>query len=77
MPRIRIPKNWKYRAARALRNLKEPGVGGACFWCGHQYGRGECNPVTESAHLLQCPEFPQDAKQRIRKHNDTKPKTRT
>jgi hypothetical protein len=65
MPRIRLPKDSKYRATRALSNFKELGVGAACFWCGHQYRSGEYSRETESAHLLQCPEFPQDGKRRI------------
>jgi hypothetical protein len=77
MPRIRLPKDWKHRATRALRNLKKPGVGAACFWCGHPYRRGEYGPEAESAHLLKCTEYPQDAKRRMQKQNDTKPKTRT
>jgi hypothetical protein len=56
MPRIRLPKDWKHRAARALSNLKKPGVGAVCFWCGHPYRRGEYSREAESAHLLQCPE---------------------
>ncbi len=67
MPRIRLPKDWKDRATRALSNLNKPGVAAACFWCGHQYRRGEYSPEAESADLLQCREYPQDAKQRMRK----------
>jgi hypothetical protein len=73
MPRIRLPKDWKHRATRGLSNLKKPGVGAACFWCGHQYHRGEYNPETEAAHLLKCTEYPQGAKRRMRKRDDTKP----
>ena len=76
MPRIRLPKDWKQRATRALSNLNEPGVGAACFWCGHPYRSSEYSPEAESAHLLECPEYPEDAKRRMREHNDTKPKTR-
>jgi hypothetical protein len=74
MPRIRLPKDSKYRAARALSSLKKPGVGAACFWCGHPYRSGEYSPETESDHLLQCPEFPQDGKRRMQKRKDTKPR---
>jgi hypothetical protein len=77
MPRVRLAKDWRDRATRALSNSKKPGVAAACFWCGHQYRRGEYNPETESAHLLQCAEYPQDAKRRMQKQNDTKPKTRS
>jgi hypothetical protein len=73
MPRIRLPKDWKHRATRALSNLKKPGVGAVCFWCGHQYRSGEYSRETESAHLLQCPEYPQDAKRKMQKRKDTKP----
>jgi len=31
MLRIRLPKDWKYRATRALSNLEKPGVAAACF----------------------------------------------
>lgn len=72
MTRISLPKDWKSRATRALRNLKRPGVAAVCFWCGHTYRIGEYSPDAESAHLLQCPEYPQDAKRRMRKHKDKK-----
>ena len=75
MPRIRLPKDWKHRATRALSSFKEPGVGAVCFWCGHPYRSGEYSPETESAHLLQCPEFPQDGNRRIQKCTDTKPRS--
>jgi len=74
MPRIRLPKDSKYRVTRALSNLKEPGVGAVCFWCRHPYRSGEYSRETESDHLLQCPEFPQDGKRRIQKCTDTKPR---
>jgi hypothetical protein len=74
MPRIRLPKDSKYRATRALSNFKEPGVGAACFWCGHPYRSGAYSRETESAYLLQCPEFPQDGKRRMQKRKDTKPR---
>ena len=74
MPRIRLPKDWKSRATRALSNLKKPGVGAVCFWCGHPYRSGEYSRETESDHLLQCPEFPQDGKRRVQKCKDTKPR---
>jgi hypothetical protein len=70
--RIHLPKDWKHRATRALSNLNKPGVVGVCFWCGHQYR--EYGPETEAAHLLQCPEYPQDAKRRIQKRKDANPK---
>jgi hypothetical protein len=72
MPRIRIPKDWKSRATRALRNSKKPGVGAACLWCGHGYRSGEYSPETETAHLLECPEFPLEAKKRMREREDKK-----
>ena len=68
MPRIRLPKDWQYRAKRALRRLNRRGVVAACFWCGHQYRRGEYSPESETAHLLECPDYPQDAKRRMREH---------
>jgi hypothetical protein len=74
--RIHIPTDWRRRATRALSNLNEPGVAAVCFWCGHEYRIGEYSPETESDHLLQCPEYPQDGKLRIqkRKHGkSTKP----
>ncbi len=74
MPRIRLPKDWKHRTTRALSNLKKSGVGAVCFWCGHQYRSSEYNPETESAHLLQCPEYPQDGKRKMQKRKDAKPK---
>ena len=70
--RIHIPKDWKRKATRALSNLNNPDVEAACFWCGHQYRIGEYSPETESAHLLQCSEYPQDGKRRIQKRNDEK-----
>lgn len=66
MPHLRLPKDWKYRATRALSNLETRGVAAVCFWCGHQYRRDEYSPETESAHLLQCAEYPQDAKRSMR-----------
>jgi hypothetical protein len=74
--RIHIPKNWKYRATRALSNLNKPGFAAACFWCGHQYRSGEYSPETESEHLLLCPEFPKKGKQNIqkRKASEAEPK---
>jgi len=72
MPRIRLPKDWKDRATRALSNLQKPGVGAACFWCGHPYRRGEYGPEAEDAHMLQCSEFPEDGKQQIRERERTK-----
>jgi hypothetical protein len=74
MPRIRLPKDWPYRAKRALRRLNGRGVVAVCFWCGHQYRRGEYNPETEDAHLLECPDYPEDAKQQIRKRRGRKPR---
>ena len=71
MPRIRLPKDLKSRVTRALSSLKKPGVGAACFWCGHPYRLGEFSSEAESAHLLECPEFPQDAKRRMQKSKDT------
>jgi hypothetical protein len=68
-----MPKDWKRRATRALSNLNRPGVVGACFWCGHQYRRGEYSPETESDHLLQCAEYPQEAKVQMKKRKKTKP----
>jgi hypothetical protein len=65
MPRLRLPKDWKQKASRALSNLNKRGVAAVCFWCGHQYRSGGYNRQTESTHLLQCPEYPQDAKQRM------------
>ena len=70
--RIHMPKDWKRKANRALSNLNEPDVEAACFWCGHQYRIGEYSLETESVHLLQCPEYPQDGKRRIQKRNDEK-----
>lgn len=72
MPRIHLPKDWKHRATRALRNLKKPGVGAACFWCGHTYRSGEYSREAETAHLLRCPEYPQEAKRRMLESKDTK-----
>ena len=74
MPRIGLPKDSKYRATRALSNLKKPGVRAVCFWCGHPYRSGTYSRETESDHLLQRPEFPQDGKRRMQKRKDTKPK---
>jgi hypothetical protein len=66
MPRIRLPKDSKYRATRALGNLKKPGIGAVCFWCGHPYRSGEYSRETESKHLLQCPEYPEGGKRSLR-----------
>jgi len=65
--RLHIPKDWKRRATRALSNLNRPGVAAVCFWCGHQYRRGDYNPDNESAHLLQCAEYPEEAKRKMKK----------
>ena len=73
MARLCLPKNWEFRLPRALSNLNEPGVAGACFWCGHQYRISEYSPETESAHLLQCAEYPKEGKRRIQKHEKAKP----
>jgi hypothetical protein len=70
--RIHIPKDWKLKATRALSNLNEPGVEAACFWCGHQYRRGEYSPKTEADHLLQCTEYPQEAKLKMQKRKSAK-----
>jgi hypothetical protein len=67
MPRLHLPKDWKQKATRALSNLKKPGIVAVCFWCGYQYLSSEYSRETESAHLLQCPEYPLDAKRRIAK----------
>jgi hypothetical protein len=72
MPRIRLPKDLKYRVTRVLSHLKKPGVGVVCFWCSHQYRIGEYSRATESDHLLQCPEFPHDGKRRMQKHKGKK-----
>lgn len=74
MPRIHLPQDWPYRAKRALRRLNGRGVVAACFWCGHPYRRGECSRETESAHLLQCAEYPQEGKRKIQERKDTKPR---
>jgi len=66
MPRIHLPKDWPYRAKRALRRFRRRNVVAACFWCGHAYRSGEYSPEAEDAHLLQCPEFPEDGKAQIR-----------
>jgi len=34
MPRIHLPKDWPYRAKRALRRLGSRKIVAACFWCG-------------------------------------------
>jgi hypothetical protein len=71
MPRIRLPRDSKYRVTRALSSLIKPGVGAACFWCGHPYRLGEFSSEAESAHLLQWPEYPQEAKRGMQKSKDT------
>jgi hypothetical protein len=68
--RIHIPTDWRRRATRARSNLNEPGVAAVCFWCGHQYRIDEYSPETESDHLLQCVEYPQDGKLRIHKRKN-------
>jgi len=70
--RIHIPKDWENRAIRALSNLNKPGVAAACFWCGHQYRVGEYSPETESDHLLQCTEFPEEGKLTIQRRKNPK-----
>jgi hypothetical protein len=49
------------------------GVEAACFWCSHEYRIGEYSPETETGHLLECPDYPEDAKRRMRKRKDAKP----
>jgi hypothetical protein len=71
--RIRLPKDWDYRAARALSNLNEPGVAAVCFWCGHKYRSGGYSPETESDHLPQCSEYPKEGKLRMAKHKNAEP----
>jgi len=56
--------------APTLNNLKTPGVGAVCFWCGHQYRIGEYSGETESKYLLLCPESLQGGKLRMQKRND-------
>ena len=58
MHRIHLPKDWPYKAKRALRRSRKRGVVAACFWCGHSYRRGGYNLEAEDTHLLVCPEFP-------------------
>jgi hypothetical protein len=70
--RVHIPKDWRRRASRALTNLNRPGVAAVCFWCGHQYRRGEYSPETETDHLLQCAEYPQDGKRRLQERTSAK-----
>jgi hypothetical protein len=48
-------------------------VEAACFWCSHEYRIGEYSPETETGHLLECPDYPEDAKRRMRKRKDAKP----
>ena len=68
MPRLHLPKNWKDRATRALSKLNKPGVAAVCFWCGHTYRRGEISLEAQTAHLLECPEYPPNAKRELREH---------
>jgi hypothetical protein len=77
MPRIRLAKDLKYRVTRALNNLRKPGVGAVCFWCGHQYRIGEYTRETESDHLIECPEFPQEGKQQIQEAQRHEARVRT
>lgn len=72
MPRIRFPKDTKSRMSRSVSNAKKPGVGAACFWCGHAYRSGEYSREAESAHLLECPEFPLETKRRMQKRGGKK-----
>ena len=67
MPRLKLPKDWKRKATRALNGLNKSGVAGVCFWCGHEYRIGEFSQRTETAHLLRCPQYPQEAKREMRK----------
>jgi hypothetical protein len=67
---LNIPPEHKLR--RALRRLSRPGLAGICVWCGHGYRRGEYSPEAEDAHMLQCPEFPEDGKRQIRERQRTK-----
>jgi hypothetical protein len=71
--RLHIPKDWKRRATRACKNLNKPGITAVCFWCGHQYRIGEYSPETETAHLLQCTEYPKEAKLKMKKRKVAKP----
>jgi hypothetical protein len=70
--RIHIPKDWKRRATLAMNNLNRPGVAPVCFWCGHQYRRGEYNSEAEADHLLQCAEYPKEARLRMQKRKNAK-----
>jgi hypothetical protein len=72
MPRIRLPNDLEYRVTRALKNLDQSDAEAACFWCGHQYRSGEYSREAESAHLLQCTEFPQEGKLTIQRRKNPK-----
>ena len=64
MPRIRFPKDLKSRATRALGNLKKPGIGAVCFWCGHPYRIGNYSPETESNICSNALNIPKKVRER-------------
>jgi hypothetical protein len=65
MPRIFLPKDWKFKATRAVTKLNRRGVVGACFWCGHGYR--EYSPKLEDEHFAyHCTDAPAELKKNAR-----------
>ena len=61
---IKFPPQHKVR--RAVRRASRRGFGASCLWCGHGYRLGEYTPEAEDAHMLLCPNYPDEGKQAIR-----------
>jgi hypothetical protein len=62
---IKFPPQHKLRRAMC-RASRHADWGAFCVWCGHGYRLGRYTREAEDAHLLQCPSFPKEGKQRIR-----------
>jgi len=62
---IKFPPEHRLRQAmrRASRHAE---CGAFCVWCGYGYRLGHYTSEAEDAHLLECLNFPEDGKNRIR-----------
>jgi hypothetical protein len=63
---IKAPPQRTLRLA-LRRASRRRNCGAYCLWCGHGYPVGEYTPEAADAHLLQCPNYPEEGKQVIRK----------
>lgn len=61
--KIRFPDDTMERTVHALENLEAEGGTAVCFWCGHVY-HGYSREI-EKAHLLECPEYPEESKRAL------------